>query len=115
MIRSIALAAAAFLAGPALSETIFVSDEASDCVTAIDGATLKPLECVRVGKRPRGLVASRDGKTLYVAVGDDNRIAIVDIATRKVLRSFPTPDPETFALSPDERRLFIANENDGLM
>jgi PQQ-dependent catabolism-associated beta-propeller protein len=106
---------AALLASPAAAETIFVSDEASDCVTAIDGATLKPLECVRVGQRPRGLVASSDGKRLYVAVGNDNRIAIVDTATRKLLRSFPTPDPETFALSPDERDIFIANENDSLM
>lgn len=97
---------------PAHAETIFVSDEASDCVTAIDGATLKPLECIRVGDRPRGLVASTDGRTLYAAVGNGNQIAIVDTASRKLLRSFPTPDPETFALTPDETRIFIANEND---
>lgn len=114
MIRALLLAAA-LLAAPAAAETIFVSDEASDCVNAIDGATLKVIECIRVGQRPRGLVASRDGKRLYVAVGNANRIAIVDATTRKVLRSFPTPDPETFALSPDEREIFIANENDSLM
>jgi PQQ-dependent catabolism-associated beta-propeller protein len=32
-----------------------------------------------------------------------------------MLRSFPTPDPETFALSPDERTIFVANENDSEM
>lgn len=100
---------------PATAETIFVSDEASDCVTAIDGATLKPIECIHVGERPRGLVATKDGKTLYVAVGNGNRIAIIDTASRKILRSFPTPDPETFALSPDEQRIFVANENDSEM
>lgn len=105
----------ATLSAPASAETIFVSDESSDCVTAIDGATLKPIECIHVGRRPRGLVASRDGKKLYVAVGDGNRIAIIDTASRKVSRSFPTPDPETFALSPDESRIFIANENDSEM
>jgi PQQ-dependent catabolism-associated beta-propeller protein len=109
------LIAAALVAAPAQAETIFVSDEASDCVTPIDGATLKPLECIHVGQRPRGMIASKDGKLLYVAVGNGNAIAIVDTATRKVLRSFPTPDPETFALSPDERTMFIANENDSLM
>jgi PQQ-dependent catabolism-associated beta-propeller protein len=109
------LVAAALLAAPVSAETIFVSDEASDCVTAIDGATLKPIECIHVGQRPRGLVAARDGKILYVAVGNGNRIAILDTATRKVVRSFPTPDPETFALSPDETRIFIANENDSEM
>jgi PQQ-dependent catabolism-associated beta-propeller protein len=105
----------AMLAAPAHAETIFLSDEASDCVNAIDGATLKPIECIHVGERPRGLVASKDGRTLYVAVGNDNRIAIVDTGSRKLLRSFATPDPETFALSPDESRIFIANENDSLM
>jgi PQQ-dependent catabolism-associated beta-propeller protein len=105
----------AALSAPVAAETIFVSDESTDCVTAIDGATLKPIECIHVGQRPRGLVATRDGKTLYVAVGNDNRIAVVDTTSRKVVRSFPTPDPETFALSPDEQRIFIANENDSQM
>lgn len=105
----------ASLAMPATAETIFVSDEASYCVIPVDGASLAPAPCIHVGRRPRGLVATRDGKLLYVAVGTDDRIAVVDTATRKLLRSFATPDPETFALSPDERRIFIANENDSLM
>jgi PQQ-dependent catabolism-associated beta-propeller protein len=113
MTRTLILAA--LLAAPASAETIFVSDEASDCVQAVDGATLKPIECIRVGKRPRGLVASADGQRLYVAVGDDNRIAMVDTRTRKLLRSFPTTDPETFALSPDEKEIFVANEDSSLM
>jgi PQQ-dependent catabolism-associated beta-propeller protein len=115
MIRFTLFLAAALIAVPSSAETIFVSDEASDCVQAIDGATLKPIECIHVGQRPRGLVASKDGKRLFVAVGNANRVAIVDTATRKLLRSFATPDPETFALSPDERELFIANENDSEM
>jgi PQQ-dependent catabolism-associated beta-propeller protein len=112
--KRLLLALLAF-AAPAGGETIFVSDEASDCVNAIDGATLKLLDCIHVGQRPRGLVASKDGKLLYVAVGNGNAIAIVDTKTREVLRSFATPDPETFALSPDESRIFIANENDSEM
>jgi PQQ-dependent catabolism-associated beta-propeller protein len=109
------LLALSLVAAPASAETIFVSDEASDCVIAVDGATLKPIECIHVGQRPRGLVASKNGKTLYVAVGNGNAIAILDTAARKMLRSIPTPDPETFALSPDESRIFIANENDSEM
>lgn len=99
-----------------LLETIFVSDEASTCVHAIDGATLKSIECIDVGQRPRGVVASRDGKRLYVAVSDANRIAVVDTATRKVVRTVASgPDPETFALSPDEKTLFVANEDDNML
>ena len=97
----------------AAAETIFVSDEASSCVQAVDAATLKVIECVEVGARPRGLAASRDGKRLYVAASDANRITVVDTATRKVIRTIDSgPDPETFALSPDERHIYVANEND---
>ncbi len=101
------------LPSPAAAETIFVSDEEANCVHAIDGATLAPQHCITVGERPRGLVASRDGKRLYVAVSNANRIAVVDTVTHKVLRTVPSgPDPETFAISPDERTLYVANEDD---
>ena len=105
------------LVSPALpAETIFVSDEAADCVQAVDGASLKVLECIKVGERPRGMVASSDGKRLYVAVSNANRIAVIDTESRKVLRSFDSgSDPETFAVSPDEKRLFIGNEDSNLL
>lgn len=98
------------------AETIFVSDEAANCVHAIDGATLKAIECVKVGPRPRGLAASKDGKRLYVAVSNANEIAVVDTATRKVIRRLPSgSDPETFALAPDEGQVYIANEDANLL
>lgn len=93
--------------------TIFVSDEASSCVQAIDSTSLKLIECIEVGPRPRGLVTSKDGKQLFVAVSDANHIAEVDTTTRKVVRTIPSgPDPETFALSADEKTLYVANEDD---
>jgi YVTN family beta-propeller protein len=47
---------------------IFVSNERSGDVTIIDGADLKVLATVPVGKRPRGIHASPDGKRVYVAL-----------------------------------------------
>jgi YVTN family beta-propeller protein len=47
---------------------IFVSNEKSGDVTVIDGADLKVLATIPVGKRPRGIHASPDGKTVYVAL-----------------------------------------------
>jgi PQQ-dependent catabolism-associated beta-propeller protein len=112
----VALLILVLVGAPLRAETIFVSDEAASCVHAIDGATLKVIECIQVGERPRGLVASRDGKRLYVAVSNTNKIAVIDTVTRKVLRSFDAgSDPETFALSPDERTLYIGNEDANLL
>lgn len=107
---------AALAAGPALGETVYVSDEEAHVVHLIDGATQTLVGRIAVGKRPRGLQLSADGKRLYVAVSEDNRIDVVDLASRTVVDHIPSgPDPETFALHPDGKRLFVANEDDALV
>jgi len=103
-------------AAPAGAETIFVSDEGSSCVWAVDRGTKQAPQCITVGERPRGLGLSRDGKRLYVAVSNRDAIVVVDTASRKVVRTFKSgSDPETFALSPDESRIYIANEDANLL
>jgi YVTN family beta-propeller protein len=47
---------------------LFVSNEKSGDVTVIDGADLNVLATIAVGKRPRGIHVSPDGKTVYVAL-----------------------------------------------
>ncbi|HWK48922.1 MAG TPA: beta-propeller fold lactonase family protein [Steroidobacter sp.] len=47
---------------------IYVSNERSGDVTVIDGASLEAVATFPVGKRPRGIHASPDGKTVYVAL-----------------------------------------------
>lgn len=60
-------------AAPARSQTnggyqIFVSNEHDGTVTVISGADFKVTATIPVGKRPRGVHASPDGKTVYVAL-----------------------------------------------
>src|ERR1700755_1901812 len=62
----LALAVAAHVS--AAPYQIFVSNEHSGDVTVIDGTTLKAVATFPVGKRPRGIHASPDGKTVYVAL-----------------------------------------------
>jgi YVTN family beta-propeller protein len=47
---------------------IYVSNESSGDVTVINGADHQVLGAIAVGKRPRGIHASPDGKTVYVAL-----------------------------------------------
>jgi YVTN family beta-propeller protein len=47
---------------------IFVSDEKSGEITVINGTDLKVVATIPVGKRPRGIQVSPDGKTVYVAL-----------------------------------------------
>src|SRR5581483_2953699 len=64
-IAGIMLAAAA---SRAVDYEVYVSNEKSGDVTVIDGATFKAVATFPVGKRPRGIHASPDGKTVYVAL-----------------------------------------------
>ena len=47
---------------------VFVSNEKSGNLTVISGADFKVTATIPVGKRPRGIHASPDGKTVYVAL-----------------------------------------------
>jgi YVTN family beta-propeller protein len=88
---------------------------------------------VPLGKRPRGLKVSPDGKLLYVALSgspiagpgvDQSKlppadkgadgIGVVDLATLKLLRILRgVSDPEQLAVSGDGKRLFVASEDTG--
>ena len=46
---------------------------------------------VPVGQRPRGILLSPDGKTLYILASDDDHVEVMDTATLKVTE--PMPDP----------------------
>jgi YVTN family beta-propeller protein len=47
---------------------VFVSNEKAGTLTVIHGADFKVTAAITVGKRPRGIHASPDGKTVYVAL-----------------------------------------------
>jgi YVTN family beta-propeller protein len=47
---------------------VFVSNERSGDITVINGSDFKVVGTIPVGKRPRGIQASPDGKTVYVAM-----------------------------------------------
>jgi YVTN family beta-propeller protein len=117
--------------GASACRGIYVTNEASGDLSIIDAATQAVVGTMALGKRPRGIAASPDGKLLYVALsgspsappGVDEKtlpppdrsadgIGVVDIAARKLVRVLTSgPDPEQVAVSHDGARLFVANED----
>jgi YVTN family beta-propeller protein len=117
----------------ATPDRVYVSNERGNNVVALDPATGAVVQTIAAGRRPRGLLVSRDGTRLYVAVSgspiagpgvDESKlppadhsldgIAVIDLASGKVERVLAAgTDPETFALSPDGRTLFVSNEDTG--
>lgn len=102
------------VAGAAGSQRIFVTNEGSDDLTVIDGRTLEVEATIPIGKRPRDLEFSPDHSELYVAVSEEDAIAVVDPASLKVLRKFQAgSDPEAFAVHPNGN-IYLSNEDAGL-
>lgn len=116
--------------GAPARERLYVSAEQSAEVIVVDPLSAQVVQRISVGKRPRGMMASPDGKLLYVAQSGSPRagpgvdesklpapdraadgIGVVDLASAKLIRTLPGgQDPESLALSQDGQALFIANE-----
>ena len=98
---------------------IYVTNEASGDMTVIDSSTLEVAATIPLGKRPRGIHASPDGKTIYVALSgspiagpgvDESKlpppdksadgIGVFDVRQNKLVRLIQSgSDPENFDLS----------------
>ena len=100
-------------ATPAPAFVAYVSNEKSNTVSVIDTDKWAVTATIKVGQRPRGIEFTKDGKFVLVAVGDDDKIEVIDTATRQVVDSLPSgPDPELFAQDAAGKILYVANEND---
>jgi YVTN family beta-propeller protein len=112
------------------SSYVFVSNEGSQTVTAIDATLDEAVARIDVGKRPRGLQVSPDGRSLYVALsgspparpgkdvskvpaldrGQDG-IGVIDLSRGRLVAMLRSgPDPETFDVAPDGSMLYVSNE-----
>ncbi len=123
-------------AGPTMDTAkgprIYVSDEVSGELTVIDATTMKQLEQIKIGTRPRGIHASPDGKTIYIALSgtpiggpgvDESTlppsdhtkdgIGVFDVAQNKLVKIIPGgSDPENFDLSADGSKIYVSNEDE---
>ena len=90
------------------SDSVTVIDTNADRVVATFVARITPK--APVGSAPNALAVSRDGKTLYVANGADNAVAIIDTPSGKTRGFVPTGwFPTAVALSADEKTILVAS------
>ena len=108
---------------------IYVTHAGSDCVTVVDVPRLlrfihghpasfaQDLSAsanyvtarIPVGKNPRGLVISRDGRRLFVANRLDDTISVIDTRTNRVTSTIALDSPKTItALRKGEQTFYTA-------
>src|SRR6202049_3255192 len=75
---------------PAYAERVLVSNEKDNTITGLDARRLAVIATVPVGARPRGIVPSRDGKSLYICTSDADHIEVLDLVSLKVTRTLPS-------------------------
>src|SRR5439155_21490347 len=66
---------------------VFVTNEKSDDVTVIDATTRTVLKTIPVGKRPRGVAVSPDGRRVYVTHSNSDTLSVIDAGSLAVLRT----------------------------
>ena len=118
-------------ARPAGSYHVYITNERSGDVTIIDSVTNEVAATVPLGKRPRGIHASPDKQTIYVALSGSpiagpgvdestlppadkskDGIGVFDVKSGKLLKVIAGgSDPEEFDLSKDGTLLYTSNED----
>jgi len=113
---------------------VYVTNEASGELSVIDAGNNTVITTLPIGKRPRGIQISPDRKTAFIALSgspfagpgvDESKlppadktsdgIGLVDVQRNQLIKVLPGgSDPEQFAITPDGRTLYVANEDAGL-
>src|SRR5579863_5375560 len=110
---------------------VYITNEISGDLTVIDSVSMDVVATIPLGKRPRGIHASPDGKTIYVALSgsppappgvdestlpppdkDADGIGVFDVAKGKIVKMLKGgSDPENFDVSLDGKTIYVSNED----
>src|SRR6476661_3148175 len=77
------LASLASVSAPAQAATAYITNEKGNSISVIDLDKLEVTHTVKVGQRPRGIALSKDETQMFVALGDDDTIAVIDTKALK--------------------------------
>jgi YVTN family beta-propeller protein len=94
------------------SQKLYVANSAGTDLHVIDTATNKVIRRVEVGPQPHGLVATKDGKQLFLTVendeGDAGELVWFDPVTDSVTKRMKVgPRPNQLACTPDGKLAYV--------
>jgi len=91
------------------SGMLYAVNSDSNSVSAVDPQTRRKIAETAVGKDPRSLALSPDGKTLYVTSQADGRLTVLDAGALSVLAPIPVDaEPYGVVASPSGEFIYVA-------
>jgi YVTN family beta-propeller protein len=95
-------------------KTLYVSNEDSGMLSAVDLTKGAVTRTVAVGSEPEGVTVSADDRLVYVACETSNRVFVVEAKGMKVLAQIPTGKrPRAILLLAGSHRGYVTNEFGG--
>jgi len=92
------------------STTVFITQQGSDQVSAIDLATQKVKWTIPVGKLPAGITMTPDDKYLLVGIMGSNYVEVIDWRTQKTVKKITAGvGTHNFRALGDKRHIFVSN------
>jgi len=96
---------------------LLVSNWCGFDVTVIDTTTDTEITRIDVGRHPRGIAITKNGRYAYVTVMGESKIVKIDLRSNGVIGRVPDAGstPRHLLLSPDDRYLYVSNNHENLV
>jgi YVTN family beta-propeller protein len=92
------------------SSTVFITQQGSDQISAIDLATQKIKWTMPVGKLPAGITMTPDDKYLLVGIMGSDYVEVIDWRTQKTVKKIKAGEgAHNFRALGDKRHVFVSN------
>jgi YVTN family beta-propeller protein len=85
----------------------YISAGKADAVIAFDLKTLKPLDQIKVGKKPDAIIYEPLTKRIYVMNGDSDSISVLNATDGKLAGTIPLGGGPEFAVSDGKGNLYV--------
>lgn len=97
-----------------VANRIWVAVQTRNQLVAIEPGTDSIVDRVGVPsiEHPHGFQVDAENRLIYVTGEENGRLGVLDLRTRRILRTYPVgKEPDVLALDPGRRRLFVGAES----
>ncbi|EME52374.1 hypothetical protein H074_32744 [Amycolatopsis decaplanina DSM 44594] len=113
LVASAETASAALSTGASAEYLAYVGTGDGDSVTVIDTRVKKIIATIKVGAKPRNLVATPDQRRVYTANAGARSVSAIDVRTNRVIATIPVGNtPGCLAYNRRGHHLYVTNTRD---